>query len=168
MHISALKNAEAFYAKYCVNLPNSALIFDFGSMDINGTLKPLFKNHEYIGIDTTPGKNVDIVCGNRKYPFTDNMADVIVSTSCFEHDEMFWVTFLEMCRVVKSGGLIYINVPSAGPYHGYPGDSWRFYKDSWKSLQAWAKINKYELDILESYIDTKCIWKNNVVVFKKK
>lgn len=68
------------------------------------------------------------------FPVPDEAADVIVSTSCLEHDPAVWVTFGEMVRVLKPGGLMYLNVPGAGPHHGYPMDCWRFTRDTYKAL----------------------------------
>jgi hypothetical protein len=79
------------------------------------------------------------------------------------------MTFLEMCRILKPGGFIYINAPSAGPYHGHPGDCWRFYKDSWKALQKWANENSYQLELVQTYIDPRLkeVWHDSVGIFKK-
>jgi hypothetical protein len=73
-----------------------------------------------------------------------------------------------MCRVIKSGGYIYLNAPSSGPYHGHPGDNWRFYKDSWSCLAKWGVMNNYEIELVESYIDESEAWKDSVGIFKKK
>ena len=48
------------------------------------------------------------------------------------------MTFKEMCRIVKPTGYIYVNAPSAGPYHMYPGDNWRFYSDAGHALAYWS------------------------------
>lgn len=167
MHISAYNNCVSFYNDFCKQSSEKLKVVDFGSYDVNGCLKPVFKDHNYIGIDMTEGPNVDIVCINDSTPFESNSIDVIVSSSSFEHDDFFWMTFLEMCRILKPGGLIYINAPSAGPYHSYPGDSWRFYADSWKSLTKWANKNNYSLELLKSYIDTSDQWCDSVGIFKK-
>lgn len=173
MHTSAYKNAERFYEKYCTNLNSDSSILDFGSYDVNGTLKPIFQNHKYIGIDMHEGPNVNLVCRNDNVPFKDNFFDIIVSSSCFEHDEFFWITFLEMSRVIKPNGFIYINAPSTGHYHPHPIDNWRFYADSWKCLEKWAFKNNFNIKLIESYIDSDCeyedslIWKDSVGIFKK-
>ena len=133
MHNTALHNGEKFVNKYTLPLEGKKVI-DLGSMDNNGSLKP-------------------IVANNHDIPFKDNYFDICISTSCFEHDDMFWVTFLEMCRIVKPGGLIYLNVPSTGEYHGFPGDCWRFYLDSYEALGKWAIKNNYDIELLESYVD---------------
>jgi predicted SAM-dependent methyltransferase len=169
MHPTAFQNAQTFVDTYCsTDISENSIVIDFGAYDVNGSLRDLFEpKYKYIGIDQSEGPNVDIVCSNRKTPFNDNYADVIVSTSCFEHDECFWMTFIEMCRILKPGGILYINVPSAGYYHGYPGDCWRFYADSWKALASWAKEHDYTMNIVESYIDPRGEWKDAVGILRK-
>ena len=168
MHHSAYVNAEKFYHKYCEDNIENKKILDIGSHDVNGTLKPIFQKGQYIGMDMAPGPNVDIVGVSYEIPFEKNEFDVVISSSCFEHDDFFWLTFLEMCRIVKSGGFIYINAPSSGEYHGYPGDNWRFYKDSWNSLNKWGIRNNYEIELIETYIDEEDRWKDSIGIFKKK
>ena len=67
---------------------------------------------------------------------------------------MFWLSFLEIMRVLKPWGICYLNVPSNGPVHEYPVDCWRFYPDSGIALQTWARHSGYSAVLLESYIDT--------------
>jgi hypothetical protein len=169
MHNSAFSCCRAFFAKYLASQSDlgNLKVIDFGAYDVNGTLKPIFKDCNYIGIDMSAGPNVDIVCNGQATPFESNSVDVVTSSSNFEHDDCFWVTFLEMCRIVKPGGLIYINAPSGGPYHGFPGDCWRFYKDSWAALAKWADKNGHHVSLVESYIDNTCEWKDSVGIFKK-
>lgn len=174
MHKSAYNNAQKFYHKYCESNIESKKVLDVGSWSGNGSLKPIFNKANYIGLDVQSGPNVDIVSNANEIPFESNYFDIIISSSCFEHDEMFWLTFLEMCRVIKSGGYIYICAPSAGPYHPEkcPSDSWRFYPDSWRSLSKWAKKNKYSIELIENYIDTNQIapdedWRDSIGIFKK-
>jgi len=173
MHVTARLNAQKFYDKYCNFLNQDSYVLDIGSYDVNGTLKPIFKNHRYIGVDMIEGPNVNIVSTNDNIPFKDNFFDIIVSSSCFEHDDFFWLTFLEMCRLVKSAGFIYIQAPSNGPYHAYPTDNWRFYLDSWKSLQKWAIKNNYNIELVEHYINKENIdtdpslWEDSIGIYKK-
>jgi len=76
-------------------------------------------------VDHVAGPNVDIVYES-EWPLGNETFDVVVSSSCFEHDDFFWETFLLLARALKPGGLLHIAVPSAGFYHGHPGDNWRF------------------------------------------
>lgn len=159
MHPSALFFGGLFFKTYVTS--NNLLIVDVGSYDVNGTLKPVIPpNNYYIGVDMEAGKNVDVVIKDiYKLPFDDNSVDIVVSTSCFEHCEFFWLEFLEIIRILKPTGLFYMNAPSNGPYHRHPFDYWRFYPDSGLSLQNWARRNGYNTILLESFIGTQ--FKNN-------
>jgi SAM-dependent methyltransferase len=170
MHRSAYKHAENFCKKYCNNIELKTVL-DVGSCDVNGTMKPIFlKAKQYTGIDQCPGENVDVVGSSHDMPFEDESYDIIISSSCFEHDDMFWITFIEMCRVLRRDGLIFIQAPSNGPYHAHPVDNWRFYKDSWKALSEWAAKNSYNLELLEGFVDknTDGIWFDSVGIYRKK
>jgi len=173
MHNTAYINCQNFYNKYCQENIDQKTVLDIGSYNVNGCLKPIFLlAKKYIGLDQSAGNNVDLVSSSHNIPLQDSSIDVIVSSSCFEHDDMFWITFLEMCRLIKPNGYIYINAPSNGPYHAHPVDNWRFYKDSWLALEKWAIVNKYNIKLLESYIDSntsscRARWKDSVGIYKK-
>ncbi len=168
MHLSAYQNLENFYRKYCRNLNSESIVLDFGSYDVNGTCKPIFQYHNYIGVDIRAGPNVDLILKDYKLNVPEEYADVIISSSCFEHDELFWITFNEMCRIVKTDGYIYILAPSEGHYHPFPGDCWRFYKDSWKALEKWSVYSGNPVKLLEGFIDTKdSHWKDSIGIFQK-
>ena len=104
-------------------------IVEIGSQDVNGSIRPTFgPDVNYVGVDFANAAGVDVVLSDPySFPFQDNEIDVVVSSSCFEHSEFFWLTFLEAVRIVRPGGLIYLNAPSNGPFHQYPVDCWRFY-----------------------------------------
>lgn len=170
MHPSSFKNAEAFFSVYAKNLNNPTIV-DIGAQDVNGTLKSVApKNCNYIGVDFVAGKGVDVILDDPyKLPFESNSIDIVISNSCFEHSEMFWLIFLEIMRVLKPTGLFYLNVPSNGPFHRYPVDCWRFYPDSGNALVKWANMNNNNAVLLESFISKRYrrIWNDYVAVFLK-
>lgn len=171
MHPTSYDNALLFYETFIrpqldTNLPMLRVV-EFGSCDINGNLRGIFQHCHYIGLDMSAGPNVDIVCSGETTPFEPGSVDVIISSSNFEHDDCFWMTFLEMCRIVKVGGLIYINAPSAGKYHGFPVDCWRFMADSGKALVKWADRHEYNMEIVDTYTDQRNVWNDTVCVYKK-
>lgn len=175
MHFSAYFNAEKFYNKYCKDNIENKKILDVGSYDVNGTMKPIFEKGQYVGLDMEKGPNVDVVGVSHDIPFEDNEFDIVISSSCFEHDDMFWMSFKEMCRVLIPGGYMYVQAPSNGPYHGWPGDNWRFYIDSWKALEKWGKKCGFEIELVEHYIDDKTpdpnyqrLWNDSIGIFRKK
>ena len=44
-------------------------IGEFGSLDINGTIRHLFEGCEYVGIDIGEGPGVDLVCPGQQVSF---------------------------------------------------------------------------------------------------
>jgi SAM-dependent methyltransferase len=151
-------------------------VLDVGGQDVNGTLRKPFEGlgMKYISLDIEAGKNVDVVMKpGEEFPFPDESFDLIVSTSCFEHDPCFWMTFREICRVLKKGGYFYVNAPSNGPYHGWPGDNWRFYADAGQALVYWSgkKIDGkvYPVRLEETFFIDPCkdIWRDFVAIWKR-
>jgi FkbM family methyltransferase len=121
-------------------------VLDFGSRVVANQkfkYKDLFKspNFSYVGVDIAEGENVDVVMQEPyKLPFDDNSFDLIVSGQVFEHVPFFWVSFLEMTRVLSAGGMIFLTAPSRGHIHNPPFDCWRFYPDSYKALAAFSGV----------------------------
>lgn len=169
MHKSAYINAEKFYNKYCSFNEHTTTVLDVGSYDMYGSLKPIFNNSIYIGVDISEGPNVNVVIKPHELPFKDDYFDIVISSSCFEHDSMFWLTFNEMVRVLKPNGYMYICAPSSGHYHGHPLDCWRFYKDSWIGLQNWGRKSGHNIELVESYIDLDSgeEWNDSIGIYKK-
>jgi lipopolysaccharide biosynthesis protein len=169
MHDTALETGRRFFELYWRD--TFERILDIGSMNVNGTLRDVApQGCSYLGTDIAPGAAVDVVTNTAEagLPFADDSFDVVVSTSCFEHDQMFWQTFLEMLRVVRPHGFMYINAPSNGPYHGYPYDNWRFYPDSGRALQAWAEKSGFKgYRMVESLtvLRQSDIWNDFALVF---
>src|ERR1700751_4712914 len=98
MHDTAYEIGRIFFEVY---VRMGDCILEVGSSDINGSLRDFRTgNCRYVGIDLEIGKGVDVVVERcSQLPFPDATFDIVVSTSCFEHDRMFWTTFLEICRV---------------------------------------------------------------------
>ena len=176
MHPSALEFGKKFFDTYCKGF--SGLVVDIGSQNVNGSLKDVCPAEaEYIGVDFCPGNGVDIILTDPyKLPFDDESVDVIVCSSVFEHSQFFWVIFLEIMRVLKPTGLLYLNVPSNGYIHRYPVDCWRFYPDSGLALVAWAERNSLTPALLESFVGERnyqsnepddAAWNDFVAVFIK-
>lgn len=164
MHASALESASKFFNS--ISLENATVV-EIGSQNVNGSLRDICKPKNYIGLDYTPGKGVDIVLEDEyHFPLDSESINVVVTSSCFEHAEMFWLTFLEGLRILKPGGHFYINAPSRGEYHAYPQDCWRFYPDAAKALLKWAKHNGYNCELVETYVLDNH-WGDFVAIYRK-
>jgi len=170
MHDTAMMYGKHFFSTYLKDAKGLKII-DIGSQDVNGSLKSVApKDNEYIGLDFVEGKGVDVILTDPYVlPFEDSSVDVVVSSSCYEHSEFFWLSFNEALRILKPSGLLYINVPSNGAYHRFPVDCWRFYPDSGIALQNWGNRSGYACALLESFIGIRKndIWHDFVGVFVK-
>lgn len=168
MHPSALRNAKDFFEVYAKNIEGGT-VMDIGSQDVNGSLRQVVPSRfKYVGVDFEKAKNVDVVLENPYvFPFADEAADILITSSCLEHSEFFWLTWLEILRVVKPNGLIYMNVPSEGGFHPYPVDCWRFRLSAAPALQKWGKRAGFNPLLLEAYTDMEPPWHDYVAVFVK-
>ena len=146
-------------------------VVDIGSQDVTGSLRSACPpGNSYIGVDFVAGKGVDVIITDPYVlPFEDGSVDLIVSSSCFEHAEFFWLLFNEALRILKPEGLLYLNVPSNGAFHRFPVDCWRFYPDSGIALQNWGRRSGYNVALLESFTGRRKsdIWNDFVAVFLK-
>ena len=175
MHLSSFEKMKFFREKYLSSKENLGLkILDLGSTDIFGCYRPIFdkENWQYTGVDLAPGKNVDIVLSD-PYNWLElktGSFDVFISGQTFEHIEYFWVTILEIERVLKPGGLCCILAPSGGPEHRYPLDCWRFYPDGFNALARYANLDVLEVGTdweSRGYEDDSDIWADTFLIAKK-
>ena len=168
-----MKNSKQFFDCYgrFVESTKPVKVIEIGSKDVNGSVRRNCPaEFEYIGVDFEPGKGVDILLTDPYVlPFDAETADIVISSSCFEHCEMFWVVFLEIMRILRPNGLFYLNVPANGGFHRHPVDCWRFYPDSGGALVTWARRNGVKTRLLESYTSTQIgdVWNDFVAVFLK-
>jgi hypothetical protein len=171
MHTSALVSGRLFFECYWQD--GFERILDVGSQDINGSLRSVAPaSATFTGVDMGPGNGVDLVLSDPWiYPFPDRHFDAVISTSCWEHDPMFWLTFLEGLRVLSPRGFLYVNAPSSGTYHGYPLDHWRFYPDAGIGLEIWGRRMLHQVRLVESFVTDQKIgevaFNDCVMVFTK-
>lgn len=169
MHDTAHEHGRLFFELYGSDVFRT--VVELGSQDVNGSLREHCPAHiHYIGLDVTPAKGVDLVIDpGAALPLATGTADAIVASSAFEHDICFWDTFLELTRVLRPGGLLYVNVPSNGDFHRYPLDCWRFYPDAGVALVQWAARRGIQIELIESFIGLPQAerWADFVAVFRK-
>jgi SAM-dependent methyltransferase len=172
MHPTALTSGEAFLEIYG---GEGKTVIDLGGKDVNGSLRSISEKNamKYICVDMEEHESVDVVVKpGEKLPFEDESIDLIVSTSCFEHDPCFWLTFREMTRIIKKDGFIYVNAPTSGQYHGFPGDNWRFYSDAGQALAYWSGFQMsnetvYPVKVLETFNVLGNVWNDFICVWQR-
>jgi SAM-dependent methyltransferase len=174
VHPSSFDKMTVFRNRYLSGREEEPLaILDIGSQDVNGSYRQLFSqpNWTYTGLDMAAGHNVDIVVRTPYvwHEVASGSSDVVISGQAFEHIPYFWITMLEIARVLKTGGLCCILAPSSGPEHRYPVDCWRFYPDGMVSLAQFARM-----EILEAVTQwddlgdaTSDAWHDSMLVCRK-
>lgn len=174
MHLSSLNNMTNFRDKYLNNRRGQPLkILDLGSTEMGACYRPIFQQPgwNYVGVDLTAGPNVDLVL-QRPYAWDEigsGSVDVLISGQVLEHVEFFWITAMEVSRVLRPGGMACIIAPSSGPEHRYPVDCWRFYPDG---MRAFAKFARLEcVEVFTDWDDTgdpgSDFWHDSVLVVRK-
>jgi SAM-dependent methyltransferase len=175
MHRSSYEKVARFRRRYLGGRERDPLrILDVGSQDVNGSYRPIFAvpAWTYEGLDVSEGPNVDIVVRSPYdwRPIRDASYDVVVSGQALEHVEFFWITLLEIARVLRPDGLCCLVAPSAGPEHRYPVDCWRYYPDGFRAAARWARLEPVEVSTewdAGGYGDESAWWKDTMMVCRK-
>jgi Methyltransferase domain. len=89
-------------------------VIEIGSYDVNGSVRKNFPSCHYTGIDLINGPGVDIVSSGESVDLPDDTYDVAISCECFEHNQSWRGTFINMHRMTKPGGLMIITCASRG------------------------------------------------------
>lgn len=108
---------KEFVAEVKFKLPeffNNKKVLEVGSLNINGTVRDMFHNCDYIGIDLDEGADVDVISSGQDYDAPDDFFDVICSLECFEHNPYWYETFLNMMRMCRPGGLVFFTCATEG------------------------------------------------------
>ena len=125
-------------------------VLEVGSLDINGSVRQFFTGCDYIGIDLGKGKGVDVVCPGQEYAAPSNTFDTCISCECFEHNPDWVLTFVNMYRMTKPGGLIVMSCATTGrKEHGTkrtsPADA-PFCGDYYKNLTEQDFLDNLRID----------------------
>lgn len=106
-----------FVSELSLGLPDYFVekkVLEVGSWDVNGSVRDLFKNCDYLGVDVAEGPGVDLVCRGEAIQLPDSTFDVTISCECFEHNPAWKETFSNMVRMLKPGGLCAVTCATLG------------------------------------------------------
>lgn len=101
-------------------------VLEFGSLNLNGTVRDFFEDCNYLGVDIIKGDGVDWV--SKCHEFYFKKVDTIISCEMLEHDRDWKKSVLHMYHLLKPGGLLIITCATDGraehgTYEHHPNDS---------------------------------------------
>ena len=110
-------------------LPPRPVIFDIGSKEVKGRYAfgapPPDAN--VVCVDIEPGAGVDLVAdAHDLHMVQSDSVDFVTTVSVLEHVRYPQKVVSEIFRILKPGGIVYVNVPFIFPYHADPDDFYRF------------------------------------------
>ena len=113
-------------------------ILEVGSREVTGrsVARSKFSSAVYVGFDYYSGQNVDVVGDAHKlstYFGPDEKFDIIYSSATFEHFAMPWVVATEMSKLLKVGGLVFVETHFSYGSHERP---WHFFQFSDMALRV--------------------------------
>lgn len=114
-----------------------ARILDLGGRDRSDAgYTAGLERHETTVLDLCPGAGVDVVGDAHRLSehFPTEHFDAITSTATFEHLFMPWKVVLEMNKVLKPGGLVFVLTHQSIGMHDEPNDFWRYTQHGWAAL----------------------------------
>jgi hypothetical protein len=113
-------------------------VLEIGSREVTGksSMRKAFPLACYVGFDYYPGDNVDVVGDVHKlssYFAGQEKFDIIFSSACFEHFAMPWVVAIEIAKILKIGGLVFVETHFSFSSHERP---WHFFQFSDMGLRV--------------------------------
>ncbi len=136
---AAAENASRLYQKFIehVAAQERACVLDLGGRarsDLDRA--PEMPGERALVFDLHPGPNVDVVGDAHRLSdfFPAGIFDAILSVSVFEHLAMPWKVAVEMNRVLRPGGIAFVQSHQALGLHDVPWDFWRFSDAAWQAI----------------------------------
>lgn len=128
------------YRRYLYEIGNKPgiRVLEIGSREVTGksNAKREFGKAEYVGFDYYPGNNVDVVGDAHKlssYFKEGEKFDIVYSSACFEHFAMPWIVAQEIAKLLKVGGIVFVETHFSHSSHERP---WHFFQFSDMALKV--------------------------------
>jgi len=118
-----------------VNRIGKPCILELGARKINQ--KERFAGYgEFVVFDIHEDEDVDVAGDIHQLStyFEEGQFDAVFMVSVMEHLAMPWKAILEINRVMKPGGLLFISTHPVWPAHALPWDFWRYSKEAFPVL----------------------------------
>jgi len=128
------------WQKYLYEIGNKPgmRVLEIGSREVTGAsnARNEFGRADYVGFDFYPGNNVDVVGDAHRLSsyFSDcEKFDIVYSSACFEHFAMPWIVAIEIAKILKIGGYVFVETHFSYSSHERP---WHFFQFSDMGLKV--------------------------------
>lgn len=122
-------------------------ILDKGGRGLNIGAGDTSYHNRLINLDIKCGPHINICSQAEFMPFFDSSFSLIISQEVLEHVEDYNSAINEMYRVLKKGGILYLQLPFTIGFHSAPHDYWRFTREGIKSIVNKAGFSIELIDI---------------------
>lgn len=142
-------------------------VLEFGSLDINGSVRGLFselivQGGSYLGVDVQQGPGVDIVADASVYE-TDVKYDIVVCAEVFEHTALWPKIIRNAKSILVPGGMFIATMAGEGrhPHSAIdenPIRDWEYYKNVTSQMlkEGLDKAGFIDYTISVHHTDTRC------------
>lgn len=120
------------------------LIVEIGALNINGSIRELFANCEYVGVDVVPGPGVDVVADGAEY-VPPVAPGVVLCCEVLEHTPRAKDICANAYRMLQPGGIAIFTMAGEGraPHSAVDGGTLRpneFYRNvTAEAIAEWFK-----------------------------
>lgn len=128
-------------------------VLEIGSRNINGAIRGLFDECEYLGLDLEPGNGVDMVCHGADF-HTAKPFNTIISMEALEHDKRWKETLQNAVKLLAHNGLLIVT--AAGPNRGEHGTHGHAPGCSPCTLDYYGNLSK--LAIKDAILRDESVW----------
>ena len=137
-------------------------VIEFGSLNINGSLRDFFHVTDHVGIDWRPGPCVDVVSLAHEAPFEAETFDTVLSASMLEHDPHWKESLDKMISVMKPEGILVLtwgaarnprHHPEAAPDGGFHALKAGLVIEALKAAGIYIHVFQYERTLCLDYDD---------------
>ncbi|HEY3930187.1 MAG TPA: class I SAM-dependent methyltransferase [Candidatus Koribacter sp.] len=113
-------------------------VLEIGSREVTGPsdARQQFSKAQYVGFDYYAGRNVDVVGDAHRlssYFKEEERFDLIYTSACFEHFAMPWLVAVEIAKLLKVGGTVFVETHFSYLAHERP---WNFFQFSDMGLRV--------------------------------
>jgi predicted SAM-dependent methyltransferase len=149
------KRDQKMLDRFCTRLHavRNATVIEMGakrSNPANSTLHRTWaaEDAEFTGTDFENGIDVDVVADahSLSLSFKPGSVDAVISVSVFEHLQRPWIAAMEIGKVLKPGGIVFVYTHFAFPIHGFPSDYYRFTREGLETIFTDAGLTVLGLD----------------------